>query len=85
LTPAEERFSTNGAAVPRITSEETNFIRVGNNFDVGKSEADGHFNGEILLSDSEVRRLRNATALQIGVPFAAELPSTRALPVKWLC
>ena len=85
LTPAEEKIFNERARLFLVDHERGKriFIRVGNKlFDVGKSGADGHFNGEILLPDSEVGKLRSTTDLAGSrIPFAAELPSgdTRAL------
>jgi hypothetical protein len=85
LSPAEQKIFNERARLFLVDHERGKriFIRVGNNiFDAGKSEADGHFSGEIHLPDREVRRLRNATtSTNWRIPFTAELPpgDTRAL------
>ena len=84
LTPAEEKIFNERARLFLVDHERGKqiFVRIGDkNFDAGESKADGYFTGEILLPDSEIRRLRKATnSGNWRIHFAAELPpgDTRA-------
>ena len=78
LTPAQEKVFDERARLFLVDHERGKriFVRIGDDvFDVGKSAADGHFKGEILLPGGAVRSLRNATTFtNWRIPFAAELP-----------
>jgi hypothetical protein len=78
-TPAEQKVFNERARLFLVDHERGKqiFIRIGDKvFDAGKSRADGHFTGELLLSESEVQTFRTPTAGGNGViQFAAGLPS----------
>jgi hypothetical protein len=82
LTSAEEKIFNERARLFLVDHERGKriVVRIGGNiFDLGKSKADGHFDGEVHLPDSEVRRLPGMTGSdRQGIHFSAELPPGEA-------
>lgn len=79
LTPDEQRIFGERARLFLVDHERGKrvFVRIGDRiFDAGKSKADGHFSGEVLLNESEAQGFQKPTDGGNGViQFAAELPS----------
>jgi hypothetical protein len=78
LTPAEENLFNERARLFLVDHERGKriLIRIGDKiFEAGKSNADGHFTGAVLLTESEVNRWRRTTHDgRWRVPFTVGLP-----------
>jgi len=78
LTPAEAKIFNDRARLFLVDHERGKgvFVRIGEKvLYVGKSSADGHFQGEILLHGSEIRHLRSSVSSgNWRIHVMAELP-----------